>query len=249
MRIAVAGGTGVVGSQVVARLSGADTPVVLARSVGVDLTTRAGLDAALDGVDAVIDVSNIVTTSRRRAVAFFEAVTTNLLAAARRAGVGHVVVLSIVGADRVDLGYYLGKRHQEQLLAAGDVPWTLLRATQFHEFPGQLLQRMRGPLVPVPAMLSQPVAAGEVAAHLLELARGGPAGVALPMAGPQQLQMIDMVRQLVAARRLRRLPVPVRLPGSVFRAMAGGELVPHGPHTQGRITFADHLRAESAEPA
>ncbi|WP_278256394.1 SNF2-related protein [Nocardioides convexus] len=113
--IAVAGGTGLVGRLVVdeVRRAGA-TPVVVARSAGVDLTTGAGLDAALAGVDAVIDASNVETMSGPTSVAFFEAATGHLLAAGERAGVRHHVALSIVGCDRVDLPYYLGKRRQEE---------------------------------------------------------------------------------------------------------------------------------------
>ena len=118
--IAVAGGTGLVGRMVVeeVRRAGA-TPVVVARSAGVDLTTGAGLDAALGGVDAVIDASNVETMSAKVSVGFFEAATTHLLAAGERAGVRHHVALSIVGCDRVDLPYYLGKRRQEELVSAG----------------------------------------------------------------------------------------------------------------------------------
>lgn len=132
-KIAVAGGTGLVGAMVVAevRRTGA-TPVVIARSAGVDLTTGSGLAEALDGVDAVIDASNVDTLSAKRSVAFFEAATGRLLAAGEEAGVRHHVALSIVGCDRVDLPYYLGKRRQEALVAAGPVPWSVLRATQFH---------------------------------------------------------------------------------------------------------------------
>jgi uncharacterized protein YbjT (DUF2867 family) len=245
MRVAVAGGTGLLGRLVVAELARVGLEqATLARSQGVDLTTGAGLDAALTGADAVIDVSNVTTTSRRTAVRFFAAATSTLLAGAARAGVGHVLTLSIVGADTVDLGYYLGKWRQEELLAAGPVPWTLLRATQFHEFPEQLLARVPpGPLVPVPVMDTRPVAAREVAAHLVDLVQLQPAGVATPMAGPERLAMTDMVRRVLAARGRRALVVPLRLPGRTGRALAGGGLVPDEPFVHGRTTFAEHLAA------
>src|SRR5579875_1210694 len=144
VRIAVAGGTGTVGRLVVEELAArGHLPVVLARSVGVDLVTGAGLGDALDGCEVVVDTANVATSGRRRAIEFFDRTTTTLLAAARSAGVSHHVVLSIVGIDRVGYGYYLGKRRQEELVVAGDVPWTILRATQFHEFAGQLLERIR----------------------------------------------------------------------------------------------------------
>ncbi|GAA4736135.1 NAD(P)H-binding protein [Modestobacter marinus] len=242
MRIAVAGGTGLLGALVVAELARqGDDPVVLARSRGVDLTDGTGLAAALDGVDAVVDVANVTTASRRRSVAFFTAATTQLLAAAARAGAGHVVTASIVGADTVDFGYYLGKRRQEELLAAGPVPWTLLRATQFHELAGQLVDRSPRPLVVVPRMASRPVAAAEVAAHLVELAHGAPQGVAQPIAGPEDHDMVDLVRRLLRATGQRRLVVPVRLPGRVGAAMTGGALVPAEPYVHGRRTYSEHL--------
>ena len=174
MRIVVAGGTGWIGRLVTEQLEAdGDTAVVLARSTGVDLTTGAGLDAALDGADAVIDVSNIITFSRSKSVGFFEAATGHLLAAGQRAGVGHHVVLSIVGVDRVDLGYYFGKRRQEELVLSGTVPASVLRATQFHEFASQMLCRSRGPFVVAPKMPCEPVAGREVAAALVKLARRG----------------------------------------------------------------------------
>lgn len=174
-KIAVAGGTGLVGSMVVAEARAAGRePVVLARSTGVDLRTGVGLDAALDGVDAVIDVINIDTQRRRRAVELFGTATATLLRAEERAGVRHHVMLSIVGIDRVDTGYYAGKRRAEEVVTGGRVPWTILRSTQFHEFADLLLGLVPGPVVVVPTMLSRPVAAREVARHLVTLA-GGPA--------------------------------------------------------------------------
>ena len=196
MRVAVAGGTGLTGRHVVDSLTSAgQEPVVLSRSSGVDLVTGGGLAAALAGVDAVIDVSNVTTTRRAAAERFFTAATTHLRDAAAAAGVGHYVLLSIVGVDRVDLGYYAGKRRQEQLLAAGRVPWTVLRATQFHEFAEQVLERLRGPVAVIPAMRSRPVAVAEVADALVEAVITGPVdGYATELAGPEVLWLADMAR-------------------------------------------------------
>jgi uncharacterized protein YbjT (DUF2867 family) len=143
-RLAVAGGTGTVGRKLVELLreDGHDVRV-LSRAAGVDVSTRSGLAAALDSVSVVIDTLNVSATSRRRCVTFFETTTRNLLDAERRAGIAHHVALSIVGIDRVDFGYYLGKRRQEALVRASDLPWTILRTTQFHEFPAQLVDRSR----------------------------------------------------------------------------------------------------------
>jgi uncharacterized protein YbjT (DUF2867 family) len=240
MRIAVAGGTGVVGRHVVAALTGSGHEVVVvARSRGVDVTTGQGLDAALAGADAVIDVSNVATTRRKQSVAFFESATRHLLGSGERAGVAHHVALSIVGSDRVDLGYYAGKRRQEELVLTGPVPGTVLRATQFHEFAELFLGAGRAPVAVVPRLRCQPVAAREVAAALVELATGPAAGQAPELAGPREEELADMVRQLARARGRRRRVVGVRLPGRAGGGMAHGALLPTAPGPRGRQTFAE----------
>jgi uncharacterized protein YbjT (DUF2867 family) len=243
VKVAVAGGTGLLGRLVVQALSEmGDKTIVLARSQGVDLTSGAGSEAALVGWEAVVDATNITTVRRRPAVRFFESVTRHLLGGAQGAGVAHVVTVSIVGVDRVDYGYFLGKRRQEQLLATGLVPWTLLRATQFHEFAGQVVARGGlGPVVAVPEMLCQPVAAAEAAGYLARLVHDGPQGVALPIAGPQRLGIADMVRGYLRATGQRRIVVPFRFPGRVGAAMATGGLVPDEPFRRGGTTFDAYL--------
>ncbi|MDQ1720889.1 MAG: hypothetical protein QOI26_623 [Pseudonocardiales bacterium] len=243
MRVAVAGGTGLIGRQLVALLrQSGNEPVVLARSVGVDVTTGSGLDAALAGAEVVIDVSNVSTLSKKRSVRFFTAGTEHLLDVGARAGVKHHVALSIVGIDRVGWGYYQGKRSQERLIAEGPLPWTVLRATQFHEFAGQLLDRSRGPVVLVPRLPVQPVAAREVADRLVALATGPAAGLAAELAGPQVHELADLVRQVVRARGQRRLVVPVRIPGG---GAAHGGLLPadQADYSRGIQSFDDWLRS------
>ncbi|MEU4428006.1 NAD(P)H-binding protein [Actinoplanes sp. NPDC024001] len=243
--IAVAGGTGLIGRMVVgaARRDGHEVRVI-SRSQGVDLMSGAGLDDALRGVRVVIDAANVTTMSRSKAVEFFGTTTGRLLEAGQRAGVAHHVALSIVGIDRVDYGYYEGKRRQEELVTAAPVPWTILRATQFHEFAGQILDRVPGPVVVVPRMLTQPVAAVEVAGELVRLAGAEPAGFATEIAGPQQLDLVDMARDVIRARHQRRIVLPLRMPGAVGRAMAGGDQLPKGEVTLGRIRFADWLASQ-----
>ncbi|HWO67556.1 MAG TPA: NAD-dependent epimerase/dehydratase family protein, partial [Umezawaea sp.] len=161
--------------------------------------------------------------------------------AGEEAGIDHVVVLSIVGVDEVDLGYYLGKREQEKLVAAGQLPWTVLRATQFHEFPDSLLKSAVGPFVPVPRMLSRPVAVAEVAAELVALVQKPAGGYVRPIAGPEELWMADMTRRYSRARGEHKLLVPIRLPGETGKRMATGGLLPDGPYTEGTRTFAEFL--------
>ncbi len=242
MRIAVAGGTGTVGKAVVAELARTGhESVVLAPSTGVDLTTGAGMDAALEGVEAVVDVSNAAVWTREASEQFFTAVTEHLLAGCARAGVGHLVVLSIVGADVVDLDYYFGKRRQEELVSAGPVPWTILHATQFFDFAAQVLSRAEGRVAEVPPILAQPVSTTDLAARLVELAVGPAQGVATPIAGPDRMTVADMARQVVARRGL---DVEVRVqdvPGRVGELMAAGALAPDGEYTVGKHTFAEYL--------
>lgn len=239
MRIAVAGATGTVGRYVVqaARERGHEV-VELARAHGVDLTTGEGLAARLTGVDAVVDVTSVATQRQEEAEAFFGGVTRTLLAGERAAGVGHHVALSIVGIDDVPSGYYRGKQLQERLVVEAPVGWSILRATQFHEFAEQALGFVRvGPFSLVPRMLSQPVAAVEVAGALVDLVEAGPAGRVADLAGPDRLEMVDLARRVSRARGLGRRVVGVRLPGAVGRGMRDGSLCPAGDGPRGTITF------------
>ncbi|MER5344385.1 NAD(P)H-binding protein [Streptomyces mirabilis] len=250
MRVAVAGGTGLVGRHVVEELTAAGHhPVVLARSTGVDLVTGTGLDAALAGVDAVVDVTNVTTTSAKKAIAFFDRVAHTLQDAGEQAGVRHHVLLSIVGIDRVGLGYYQGKLRQEDVLKSGRTPWTVLRATQFHEFAQQTLDRVPGPLAVVPRMRSQPVAAREVAHHLVRLVSAPAQGMAPELAGPRVEQVVDMTGRLLRARHQRRLLLPVKMPGATGTAMTGDGLLPTGAGPRGSQTFDEWLTHHTAHHA
>ncbi|WP_336658570.1 SDR family oxidoreductase [Leucobacter sp. USHLN153] len=243
MRIAVAGGTGTVGRLTVdvARELGHEVRV-LSRATGVDLVSGSGLD--LSGVAAVIDASGTTTTSAPRARAFFSATSRHLLDAGGRAGVGHHVVLSIVGSDRAPHGMYAGKAEQEAVVRASSVPWTVLRTTQFHEFAEQMIDRMRiGPFVGVPNMRSQPVAARTVAERLVSLAVGEPAGVAPALAGPREERMVDLVRRVLSHRGDRARALEVPLPGGFGRALRDGTILPRDPdHPEiAGPSFADWL--------
>ncbi|MFI1098135.1 SDR family oxidoreductase [Streptomyces sp. NPDC020917] len=242
MRIAVAGGTGTAGHPLAEALTRrSHEPVIIARSRGIDLLTGRGLDAALEGVDAVIDVSNIETLSRRKAESFFATAGQNLLAAGERAGVRHHVLLSIVGIDKVAMGYYRAKLLQEKVVRTGPLPWTIVRATQFHELPQQLLKRTPGPLVLVPPMATEPIAVREVAEALVQVAEGPPQGMAPQLAGPRVEDMADLMRRLLRARGSRRLVLSPRLPGAVFSAMANGGLLPTETGARGTQTWDEWL--------
>jgi uncharacterized protein YbjT (DUF2867 family) len=241
MKIAIAGGTGVVGAHTVAatRAAGHEA-VVLARSAGVDIISGAGLAAALAGVDAVIDVANLFATRAKPAVTFFETGTRNLIEAGKAGGVKHHVVLSIVGIDLVEYGYYAGKRAQEKAALDSGAPVSVLRATQFHEFPGQVLDRTRGPIAVMPRMRVQTVAASEVGQALVALASGPPVGRAPDLAGPEERQLTDLARLVLDKRGSKKPLWKVTVPGAAGKAMRSGALIPTGG-TRGVLTFDQWL--------
>jgi len=208
----------------------------------VDLVTGHGLDAALAGADTVVDLSNIQTLSAKASVQFFTATTGNLLRTAGAAGVQHYVGLSIVGADRAAAGYYAGKLAQEKLITAGDIPWTILRATQFHEFVAQVLgQSSLGPLALVPQFRTQPVAAREVAEALVDAVEAGPQGRIPDLAGPRAERLKELAAAYVRKRGQRKLVLEFTAPGPLWRAMRNGALLPEAGAAVGRQTFAQWL--------
>ena len=246
MKIAVAGGTGVAGRWTVEALrADGHEAVVISRSVGVDLVTGNGLDAALAGVNAVIDATNVASSGKRASSEFFEATARTLMRTAAVTGVRHIVALSIIGLERVPYGYYQGKLRQEKVLAESPVPVSVLRAAQFHEFAGQYLATMPGPVVIVPRWRAQPVAAREVGAALAGIAAGDPVAMS-ELAGPREEIMADMIRQVVRARGDRRLVASVRLPGATGKAMAAGGGLPDRPGLRGTQTFADWVTEQRA---
>ena len=225
MRIVVAGGTGLVGSQVVERLQAAGHEAVVAsRSGGVDLLTGDGLAAALTGADAVVDASNTAAQTPEETTAFFGAVATNLLAAEQAAGVGHHVLLSITNMDRTGVGnaHTKGKQCQEAIVQAGPVPWSIVRAAQFFEF-GDLVAgwTRKGDTVRIPPVRLQPVAVSDVARLLADVATGAPQGV-VSLSGPEPVDFLELVERTFAAR------------GEAVDIVPSFDGMPFGPDTPGR---------------
>ncbi|UUL76167.1 NAD(P)H-binding protein [Pseudarthrobacter sp. Fe7] len=245
MTIAVAGGTGTVGRHVVATARERGHHVVsLSRAEGVDLVSGRGLDQALQDVDTVIDVSGIQVLSTKKAVDFFTNATQNLLAAGKKAGVKHHVALSIVGIDKANSGLYAGKLVQEDEVRHGGVPWTILRSTQFHEFvPMSIKAASVGPLLLVPMMVTQPVAAKEVAAALVDAAEARPRGRIPDIGGPRTEQLKGLVAAYLAKTRQKKRIVPLHVPGPMGRAMRTGALIPAPGSAVGRQTFLEWLDA------
>jgi uncharacterized protein YbjT (DUF2867 family) len=249
MRIAVAGGTGTAGRHVVAVAKERGHHVVsLSRAEGVDLVNGRGLVQALAGIDTVIDVSGIQTTSTKQAVDFYTSATQNLLAAEKEAGVQHHVALSIVGIDGATSGLYAGKLVQEDEVRHGGIPWTLLRSTQFHEFvPLTVKIGSVGPLVAVPKMFTQPVAAREVAESLVDAAEAGPRGRISDLGGPRTEELADLVRSYLAKTGERKKVLEAVLPGRMGKAMRSGALIPAPGAAVGRQTFQQWLEAINSD--
>ena len=200
----------------------------------VDLRTGTGLAQALDGADTVVHCATSLAGTDLKAAA-------HLIRQARRAGVGHLVYISIVGVDRVPLGYYRAKYAVERALAASGLGWTVLRTTQFHDLVASLCAAAaRSPVVPVPDIDVQPIAVHEAASRLVLLAQGEPRGRVADMGGPAVEPFTDLMSAYLRAHGLKRRTVTVRPPGRVFSAYRSGEhLAPD--RTVGTVTFADFL--------
>jgi uncharacterized protein YbjT (DUF2867 family) len=244
--ILVTGGTGTLGRLLVPRLRDAGHSVrVMSRHGDVrgDLATGAGVEAALAGAEIVVHCAGSAKGDGLKA---------RTLVAALPETVRHLVFISVVGADRVPIesgidramfGYYGAKHEAERAIAGSGVPWTTLRATQFHDL---MLSTVRAltklPVVPVPGVRFQPVDSAEVADRLAELAVGAPAGLVPDLAGPRVYALRELVRGYLDARRKHRAILPVRAPGKAARAMReGANLSPD--RAVGRRTWEDFLAA------
>ncbi|MDT7620989.1 MAG: hypothetical protein QOF99_1890 [Pseudonocardiales bacterium] len=206
MKFAVIGGTGLIGSQVVQDLNAAGHGAVPhGLSTGVDVLTGQGLDAALAGADVVVNLTNSPTFDDA-SPAFFQTSMDNLLTASQRAGTGHFVILSIVGVDQVpELDYYRAKALQEDILKAGPVPYSIVRATQFMEFMDAVLSwTADNDTVRLPNTPIQPIAAADVAATVANVAAGSPLGGTLDVAGPDVYPLDELGRITLTAKGDKR---------------------------------------------
>lgn len=231
MRVVVVGGTGIIGRLVMVELTEAGHLAVSAsRSGGVDVVAGTGLDPVLAGADAVIDVVEFKTFRKAAATAAFGTAARQLAAAEHRAGVGRHVLLSVVNIDDPRLagfGYYQGKLAQEQAVRNSGIPATVVRSTQWYEFPEKLISLMRlGPVALIPRERVRPVAARSVAAQLVSAATGDHRE-RIEIAGPDEYQLPEMARTILARRGVRKKVLPVPFVGAA-RAVAAGALLP-GP--------------------
>jgi uncharacterized protein YbjT (DUF2867 family) len=257
----VTGGTGTLGRRLVPRLRAAGGEVrVLTRHsrpdedgvryLAGDLQTGEGVEAAVEGVGTILHLAG-----RNQGD---EVLTRNLvLAASARGGRPHLVYISVVGADRIPVvsradramfSYFASKLASERVVAESGLPWTTLRATQFHDLVLTVVRALaKLPVVPLPAMSIQPVETDEVAARMVELALGEPAGLVDEMGGPHVRSAAELMRSYLRASGRRRPMLTLRLPGRGAAALrAGANLTPE--HAVGKRTWEEfleeHVRAE-----
>ena len=249
MKIVVIGGTGLIGSKVVACLDEEEYQAVPASpDTGVNTLTCEGLAEVLDGASVLIDVSNSPSFEDEAVMEFFTTSTRNLLAAAAAAGVRHYVALSVVGADRLpDSGYLRAKVAQEQLIDGSSIPYTVVRATQFFEFVKRIADEATdGDVVRLPHALFQPMAADDVAAAVCEVSQRPPADGIVEIGGPEQFRFDEFIGEGLSALGDARTVVTdpeARYFGAVLRE---DSLVPGNAIHLGEIRFHD-WQAEAAK--
>ena len=244
MKIVVIGGTGRIGRRLVRRLEqmGAE-PVAASPTVGVDAVTGVGLEQALNGAEVLVDVSNSPSLEGAAALHFFETAGRNLQAAAREAGVRHHVMLSIVGVDRLEEHqYFQAKKRQEELVRSSGLPFTILRSTQFFEFIGAVVQEGTERKIAISPALAQPVASGDVAATLAELALGEPLNATIELAGPEPLALDYVATEIATASKTAAGSLPTSMPAISAPSFEEGSLLP-GPNARiGSLRLDDWVR-------
>lgn len=246
MKIVVIGGTGLIGSKLVRRFEAhGHEAVAAAPGTGVDTLTGVGLHEALAGAAVVVDVANSPSFERDAVLDFFETSTGNVLEAAKAAGVGHHVGLSIVGTDRPPGNdYFRAKIAQERLIEGSGIPWSIVHATQFFEFvPAIADTAEHDGRVRMPSAAFQPIAGDDVADAVARVAVADPLGGRLEIAGPDRLPMDEFFRLALAALGDPR-PVVTDPHATYFGSeLAPDSLVPVGPAQLGRLHYADWHRS------
>jgi uncharacterized protein YbjT (DUF2867 family) len=244
MKIVVIGGSGLIGTKLAGILRQKGHEVMAASpSSGVNTITREGLAEALSGAQVVVDVANAPSWEARAVLEFFETSSRNLLAAEKAAGVGHHVALSVVGTERLlESDYFPAKLAQEKLIKASGLPYTILRATQFFEFVGGIVQSgTDGDVIRLSPALFQPIASDDVAAALADVAVAPPVNGTLEVAGPEPIPLDKIARQFLAAKGdSREVIADVR--ARYFGAAIDDRTLTPGEHPRlGQIRFEDWL--------
>jgi len=203
MKIVVIGGTGLIGSKLVAKLADDGHDAVPASpNSGVNTVTGEGLAEVLEGAEVVVDVSNAPDWDDDAVMSFFQTSTRNLLEAEAAAGVGHHVALSVVGTQRLgESGYFRAKIAQEDLIRGGSIPYSIVHATQFFEFIKNIAAAATdGNEVHLPPALFQPMAADDVATGVARVAEGSPVNGIVEIAGPEQFRLDELIRGVLRER-------------------------------------------------
>jgi uncharacterized protein YbjT (DUF2867 family) len=246
MTILVTGGTGSLGTPTVERLRRAGHAVrVLSRSAGDgrvtgNLATGEGLSDALSGVDTVVHLATSVSTKDI-------AHTSHLVEAAQAAGVAHLVYISIVGVDRIPYGYYRAKLASEKVIEESGIPFTILRATQFHSFVAMLpASQKKMPFITAVNIPDQPIAVEEVAQRLTELVAEGPQGRVADIGGPEQLTLRTIIDTWQKAHGTHKPVLMVPVAGRLVRSLRAGDHMPGVP-SYGTVTFAAYAESEAAK--
>ena len=204
MKIVVIGGTGLIGTKLVKKLRERGHEALAASpSSGVNTITGEGMAQALTGAQVVVDVSNSPSWEDKAVLEFFETSSRNLLAAEAAAGVGHHVALSVVGTERLlQSGFFRAKIAQEELIQASNIPYTIVRSTQFFEFVNGIAQSATdGQTVRLPPALMQPIVSDDVAAALAEVTLGAPVNGTIEIAGPERIRLDELVRRFLNAKQ------------------------------------------------
>ena len=251
MKTVVIGGTGLIGSKLVNKLRDlGHEAVAAAPSSGVNSITGEGLENALTGAAAVVDVTNSPSWEDAAVMKFFETSTRNLLHFEAAAGVRHHVALSVVGTDRLlESGFFRAKLAQENLIKASSIPYTIVRATQFFEFVPKIADlSTQGNKVSLPSVLFQPMAAEDVATALAGITTSAPAKSTVEIEGPEQFHLDEVVRRYLAARKDPRQVIAD--PHARYYGIQVSErsLVPADGARLGKTHFEDWLR-QSAKQA
>ncbi|ACT03697.1 SDR family oxidoreductase [Paenibacillus sp. JDR-2] len=247
MKIVVIGGSGLIGKKVVSNLRDQGHEVVAASpSLGVNTITGEGLEEALSGAQVVVDVSNAPSWEDQAVMDFFDKSTRNLLAAEANAGVSHHVALSVVGTERLlQSGYFRAKKNQEELIENANIPYTIVRATQFFEFVGGIADvATEGESVRLPSALMQPIFSKDVANAVADFTLKPPANGIVDVAGPDQIPMDEFIRRYFSVTQDKRQVITdakALYYGSV--EVNDQSLVPNGdrPVTITKAHFQDYL--------
>lgn len=203
MKIVVIGGTGLIGSKLVAGLQTAGHKVVVGSpNTGVNTITGEGLGAALAGADVLVDVANSPSFADQAVMDFFTTSSRNLLVAAAKVGIKHYVALSVVGTQRLQAsGYFRAKQAQEDLIKASGLPFTIVHSTQFFEFAGAIVQSAaEGATVRLSPAMIQPISSDDVADAMFDVTVGEPANGIVEIAGPEKFRMAMFIRHYLGAK-------------------------------------------------